>query len=114
MSLSAQALSANAYLVRVHALARLLPVDVLNDFTDDRHAGHAADQQHFVDLLLLQGRVLQAVHAGGLRKGWKKIIVSDYSLDNMVTVDVGSHEPGEMTRGMAKEIASSADQLGQS
>ncbi len=37
--------------VRVHALVRLLAKDFLHQLLDPRHAGLAADQHHFVDLV---------------------------------------------------------------
>ena len=38
------------HLVRVDALVRLLAEELLHHFLDLRHAGHAADQDHLVDL----------------------------------------------------------------
>jgi hypothetical protein len=38
------------HLVRVDALVGLLAEELLHDLLDLRHAGHAADQHHLVDL----------------------------------------------------------------
>ena len=50
--------------VGVHALVRLAAEEVLHRLHDLGHAGHAADQDHFVDVGLLQARVLQRLLAG--------------------------------------------------
>ena len=50
-------------LVRVHALVRLTAKEGLHRVDDLGHAGHAADQDHFVDVGLLQAGVLQGLFA---------------------------------------------------
>ncbi len=50
--------------VRVHALVRLAAEELLHRGLDLGHAGHAADQDHFVDVGLLEARVLQRLLAG--------------------------------------------------
>ena len=44
------------HFVGVDALVRLLAEELLHDFLHLRHAGHAADQDHFVDLGRATGR----------------------------------------------------------
>jgi hypothetical protein len=50
-------------LVRVHALVGLAAEEVLHGLLDLGHAGHAADQDHLVDVGLLQTGVLQRLFA---------------------------------------------------
>ncbi len=50
-------------LVRVDALVRLLAEELLHDFLDLRHAGHAADQHHFADLTGGEAGILQRLAA---------------------------------------------------
>ena len=50
-------------LVRVDALVRLLAEQLLHHLLDLRHAGHAADQDHFVDLGRAEAGVLQRLPA---------------------------------------------------
>ena len=51
------------HLVRVDALVRLLAEQLLHDFLYLRHAGHAADQNHFADLGSGETRILQRLPA---------------------------------------------------
>ncbi|EHH12994.1 NAD-specific glutamate dehydrogenase [Mesorhizobium amorphae CCNWGS0123] len=51
-------------LIRVDALVRLLAEELLHDLLDLGHAGHAADQDHFVDLTGLQAGILERRLAG--------------------------------------------------
>jgi len=55
------------HLVRVDVAIRLAPEDALHRLPDQRRAGLAADQQHLVDLLGLQARLLERVLAGPFR-----------------------------------------------
>ena len=50
-------------LVRVDALVRLLAEQLLHDFLDLRHARHAADQDHLVDLGRRQAGILERAPA---------------------------------------------------
>merc|ERR1719253_160260 len=50
-------------LVRVHALRRLLAVDVLHQALHGRHPGHATDEDNVADLRRLDARVAEAVLA---------------------------------------------------
>ncbi|MDQ1154958.1 hypothetical protein QE389_002157 [Brevundimonas sp. SORGH_AS 993] len=50
-------------LVRVYALVRLLAEELLHGFLHGGHAGHAADQNHFVDVRCLQAGVGQGLLA---------------------------------------------------
>ena len=52
------------HLIGVDALVRLLAEEFLHRFLDHRHAGHAADQDHFIDVRGLEARVLQGLGAG--------------------------------------------------
>ncbi|EHK58756.1 putative NAD-specific glutamate dehydrogenase [Mesorhizobium alhagi CCNWXJ12-2] len=52
------------HLIRVDALVRLLAEELLHHFLDFRHARHAADQNHLVDLACLQASILQRRLAG--------------------------------------------------
>jgi hypothetical protein len=47
------------HLIGVDALVRLLAEELLHHFLDLRHAGHAADQHHLVDLARFQAGILQ-------------------------------------------------------
>jgi hypothetical protein len=51
------------HLIGVDALVRLLAEQLLHDLLDLRHAGHAADQNHFVDLSRRDARVLHRLTA---------------------------------------------------
>ena len=51
------------HFVGVDALMRLLAEELLDDFLHLRHAGHAADQHHFVDLARRHARVLERLAA---------------------------------------------------
>jgi hypothetical protein len=50
--------------IRVDALVRLLAEQLLHDFLDLRHAGHAADQNDFIDLGGRQAGILERELAG--------------------------------------------------
>ena len=50
-------------LVRIDAAVRFLAEELLHCFTDLRHAGHAAYQDHFIDLARLQTGILQRLLA---------------------------------------------------
>ena len=51
-------------LVRIDALVRLLAEELLHRLDDLGHPGHAADQDHLVDVAGLEARVLQRLLAG--------------------------------------------------
>ena len=52
------------HLVGVNAFVRLLPEQLLDDLLHPRHAGHAADQDHLIDLGSGEPRVLERQSAG--------------------------------------------------
>ena len=51
-------------LVRVDALVGLLAEELLHDFLDLRHAGHAADEDDLVDLAGREAGILERLAAG--------------------------------------------------
>ena len=65
--------------VRIHALVRLLAEEVLDGLDDLGHAGHAADQDHFVDFTGLEAGILER-RLARLDRALHQIIDQDSSL----------------------------------
>ncbi len=65
--------------VRVDAAVRLTAEELLHDFHDLGHAGHAADQDHFVDLARLQAGILER-RLAGLDRALDQIVHQGFQL----------------------------------
>ena len=102
-------------LVGIDTLVRLLAEDLLHDFLDLRHAGHAADQHDLADIRGLEPCVLQRIEAG-LDRPLHEILGQRFELrpgdlDQQVLrargiggderqVDVGLGDGGELDLGL--------------
>ena len=105
--------------VRVHALVRILAEDLLGDFLDAGHTGHAADEDDLVDLGAAETGVVQAVVARDLGAFEQRVgelfelgagerhlevhrAVGVHADERQV--DVGAHAGGEFDLGLHDDL----------
>ena len=102
-------------LIRVDALVRLFAEELAHRFLDGRHTGHAADEQHFVDVARLQAGVGQGALARldaaldqvghqafqlGARQGHVQVLGTAGVRRDEGQVDLGLHRRREFLLGV--------------